>query len=352
MKKNLFRINENERRMILGMHKNATKSNYILSESKKTEDIGKIVLTKNGISEEDASGLIAEFAAGDKSENQKNIPIMAVIYIRTTNPNVELIINIVNEYEDLVLKNRVARIQTKNGKLIIDNEENSGNFTEFANVIHGIQAKYESTDLKKTMKKNKDVVEPVNETLFSNENVDIYEGDTKEKCIKYVQSGLTDEAYSFCIGRFGPGNMYQSYRDNSISSFYFIVDKTRIKENSDGTIDLSDPLHMIVYDAQTNKVELTDAKNTTGTIAKFGTDVKAYQRYLESLGVPIEILKHRPKSEEEKYEDQLLGKPNPSLEWFINLPYKYKSKYIGRGHKLTDEQFDYLFNKTYKLKEA
>jgi hypothetical protein len=352
MRRNLFIIKENERRMILGMHKNATKSNYILSESKKSEGIGKVLLLKNGISEEEASGIIAEFAAGDASDDQKNIPIMAVIYIRTKVPNVQNIITIVNEYEEQVQKNRVARIQTRDGNFILDGEVNNGNYTDFADVIHGIKAKYASVDLKREMKKNKEVVKPVNETLFSNENVDIYEGDTKEKCIKYVQSGLTDEAYSFCIGQFGPRNMFQSYRDNNISTFYFIVDKTRIKKGKGDTVDLSDPLHIIVYDAQDNKVQLTDKNNTTGRIAEFGSDVNGYQRYLKSLGVPIEILKHRPKSEEEKYEDQLLGKPNPSLEWFINLPYKYKSKYIGRGHKLTDEQFDYLFNKTYKLKEV
>jgi hypothetical protein len=37
-----------------------------------------------------------------------------------------------------------------------------------------------------------------------------------------------------------------------------------------------------------------------------------------------------------------LGRPNNDLEWFKKLPIEYKSAYIGRGHALTNDQFDYL----------
>ena len=30
------------------------------------------------------------------------------------------------------------------------------------------------------------------------------------------------------------------------------------------------------------------------------------------------------------------------MEWFKGLGYEWQSKYIGRGHQLTDKQFDYL----------
>ena len=64
--------------------------------------------------------------------------------------------------------------------------------------------------------------------------------------------------------------------------------------------------------------------------------------YLKSKGVPVEKFKNRPKDKKEEDEDRLLGDENPSLEWFIKLPYEMKSAYIGRGHRLSDEQFDYL----------
>ena len=50
---------------------------------------------------------------------------------------------------------------------------------------------------------------------------------------------------------------------------------------------------------------------------------------LPKVGVPVnELLVNKPKTEQEKYEQELLGRQNTSLEWFIKLPYEYKSKYI------------------------
>jgi hypothetical protein len=54
---------------------------------------------------------------------------------------------------------------------------------------------------------------------------------------------------------------------------------------------------------------------------------------------------NKPKTDQENQEDELLGRPNRSLEWFVKLPIELKSKYIGRGHQLTNEQFDYLIAK-------
>lgn len=126
---------------------------------------------------------------------------------------------------------------------------------------------------------------------------------------------------------------YQSYRDSKGSSFYYIVDTNR---------DGSDPLHIVVFDNTKHGVELTDANNTTGTIAEFGQDVDGYLDYLKSKGVPVEKLAHKPKTPEEEEEQKKLGKQNDSLDWFKSLSYEEKSKYIGRGHQLTNDQFDYL----------
>jgi hypothetical protein len=87
---------------------------------------------------------------------------------------------------------------------------------------------------------------------------------------------------------------------------------------------------------------LTDENNTTGNIAEFGKDVAAYQKYLSSKGINVNELKNNPKTPKEKQEQELLGNQNLSLEWFKKLSFEYKSKYIGRGHLLSDEQFNYL----------
>jgi hypothetical protein len=109
--------------------------------------------------------------------------------------------------------------------------------------------------------------------------------------------------------------------------------------------NLDDPLHIVVFDNTSGGILLTDADNNTGTIAEYGEDVDAYVSYLKSKGVPVDDLVNRPKTPEEDEEERLLGKENKDLEWFINLPIEYKSAYIGRGHMLTDDQFDYLIGK-------
>ena len=43
-----------------------------------------------------------------------------------------------------------------------------------------------------------------------------------------------------------------------------------------------------------------------------------------------------------KRNPKKLGNQNNSLDWFKSLSYDEKSKYIGRGHQLTNDQFDYL----------
>jgi hypothetical protein len=56
----------------------------------------------------------------------------------------------------------------------------------------------------------------------------------------------------------------------------------------------------------------------------------------------VDKLVNRPKTDEEEREEELLGNKNKDLKWFMDLPVNYKSAYIGRGHLLTDDQFDYL----------
>jgi hypothetical protein len=136
--------------------------------------------------------------------------------------------------------------------------------------------------------------------------------------------------------------MYKSYRDTKDSSFYFIVDRNHFKENGDGSVNLDDPLHIVVFDNTKYGIELTDANNTTGNIAEYGNDSNAYVAYLKSKGVPVDKLMNKAKTSQEDEEDRLLGRANDSLEWFMKLPIEYKSAYIGRGHTLTNDQFDYL----------
>lgn len=306
----------------------------IISESRKSEELGLNILDKAKIA--NPENVIRAFAEKDKSTNQKNIPVMAYLF-SLGNADEKSIVAVLNNYDDLEIKKRIKPIQLSKAGITIGDKIFT-DFIRFSEYIDGEKNKYAQPTGGSNV--NSDFIAD-KKALWSGNNIDIYEGDNVGKCIAYSQGGLTGRGYSFCIGQ--PGNtMYKSYRDQKISSFYFIVDKNKFISNPDGTVNLDDPLHIVVFDNTTHGVELTDANNTTGTIDKYGTDENAYVAYLKSKGVPVDKLVNKPKTEQERYEDELLGDPNDSLEWFMKLPIEYKSAYIGRGHELTDEQFDYL----------
>ena len=324
----------------------------IMTESKNSEAQGTAILIKSGVS--DVEGLISKFAQLDKSKNQKNIPLMAFLYGKGSQ-NVDDIARVVNEYSELEDKKRIKPAQLTKDSIKIGDKD-FREFLKFAEHVHGVM----SAKASKTGQNVAGDFQSEKKPMWSGNNIDIFEGNSVSKCIAYTQGGLTGRAYSFCIGQPGSG-MYKSYRDSSASSFYFIVDRNRFREDEDGSLNLDDPLHIVVFDRTRGGIQLTDANNTTGAIAEFGTDAEKYVGYLKSKGVPVEKLVNRPKTEQERYEDGLLDRRNESLEWFKNLdnPYDpnyrkpelgpgdsaqnyYKSAYIGRGNVLTDDQFDYL----------
>jgi ankyrin repeat protein len=159
--------------------------------------------------------------------------------------------------------------------------------------------------------------------------IKVYESNNTEKCI------ILGKGQSFCISK--PGNkMWQTYRDSQTSTFYFVYDDTR-----------DDRLSIVVVDARPNTIVLTDKVNDTGTTldpytGKLTYDSKPYMKYLKEKGIDVSKIVNIPKSEEEERTEKL-AQGNSDFDWFKSLSPDYKSKYIGRGHLLTDEQFDYLW---------
>jgi hypothetical protein len=353
--KNLFQISEREKQMILEMHKIATKNFYIksvITETRKTEDEAYNILKNAGIDENNAKELINRFNQNDTSENKIRTPIMAILYVNSLEKDETFeknLYDIMRRYEVLFAQHQsIKALRHANGKIYIGDYEVRGDnpYLDFEEKVHAkenmtnVGGKISKADIQSTEDKK---------PIWENENLAIYDASTREICIKFGQGGLIGgQKYPFCIGLLGGSNRFFSYRKNSGSSFYYILDKTRIKEvedNGDVKLDLSDPLHVVVYDVQRGgKIELTDFTNSTGSINEFGRDVKAYQQYLTSLGAPIEIMKHRPETEEEKETIKMIGQENKSLDWWVKLPYKYKEMYIESGFPLTDEQFDYIID--------
>jgi hypothetical protein len=284
-----------------------------LFESRATEATGLAVLNKANV--ESPEKVISYFASNDKSQNQKNIPFMAVLYAGGYQ-DLGNIVDVMNDYDDLASKRRLAPLQVSKGRLMIGTDI-FDNFIKFSEFIHGEKNKYTEKPKSSSITRDEEDIQAMDKPLWSGNGIDIYEGNDVGKCIKYTQGGLTGKGYTFCIGQ--PGHtMFQTYRDTQTSTFYFIVDKNKMNTNEDGSVDLSDPLHIVVFDRAERGTLLTDANNVTGNIAEYGADAEAYEEYLKSMGVPTkELLVNKPKTEQEKLEDQLLGKRNESLEWFI-----------------------------------
>lgn len=307
-----------------------------LLESAKTETEGLGILNKKGV--ENPEFIIQQFATGDVSQNGKNIPIMAYIYANGFT-GISDIVSVLNSYDRLLNKQQVKPIVIQGDSFKVGNKP-FADFMSFSEYIHGLEADNNAENYVK--KSTEAAYKSEDKPIWSGNDIDIYEGGSVGKCIKYTQGSLTGRGYKFCIGQ--PGNtMYKSYRDSKLSSFYYIIDRNHFVTEEDGSVNLDDPLHIVVFDSTQSGIELTDANNNTGKIAEpYGRDVNKYVEYLKSKGVPVEKMVNNPKTPSEEEEEKLLGDRNRDLNWFMKLPMEYKSAYIGRGHLLTDEQFDYL----------
>lgn len=298
----------------------------LLSESKQSEAQALKILASAQIPEADI--VLNGLKAVDKSINQKNLPAMAFM-VTKGEKNSGSIGGVFDDYNELETKKRIKPLQLTGNVIKIGDNEFT-NFIKFSEYIHGEKNKYGTN--KQAAGKISSEEQEDDKPVFSKNGIDIFDGNTVGKCIKYTQGGLTGRGYKFCIGQ--PGNtMYKSYRDDKTSTFFYIVDTNR---------DGADPLHIVVMDITKYGPEFTDSDNHTGNIAEYGKDANGYIAYLKSKGVNMDQFKNRPKNKKEEDEDKLLGKPNQDLNWFIKLPFEYKSSYIGRGHQLTNDQFDYL----------
>jgi ankyrin repeat protein len=260
------------------------------------------------------------------SPETKYLPALAFFYLQHKDFN-ELQ-QYFNKLQELVNRRRINyQPLGRNGVKI--NNEVVNIWLKFTEIIDGLANLQQQKPTYAPPSDNTNLHQEEDEhRIFSNQRIKIYKSNSPQLCIQYGQG------YGFCISK--PGNtMWQSYRDTQTSTFYFVFDLSRSQ---------SDPLHIVVVDMKANGPILTDANNRTGTIAEYGKDANAYLGHLKSLGVPIAIFENIPKNPEEKEEHKQLSKENKDLKWFNGLSPDYKSKYIGRGHALTNEQFDLLWN--------
>jgi hypothetical protein len=203
-------------------------------------------------------------------------------------------------------------------------------YLHWTEVIHGHQGEDKDKERSKFKPSDIDFQNEKPVLTSSDGKIKVYKANNPQQCI------ILGKGQSFCISQ--PGNrMWQSYRDNQTSSFYFVYDDTR-----------NDRLSIVVVDARPSGTVLTDQVNKTGTTldpytGQLTQDSQPYIKYLSEKGIDVSKIVNIPKSPEEKEEQEKLGVHNHNLNWFKSLSPDYKSKYIGRGHLLTNQQFDYLW---------
>lgn len=251
----------------------------------------------------------------------KFLPVLALLHMQQ--PDIEQLQKDWEEYLALLKDKKMPALSTQGNKVVTPPTNQTVNYLQWAEKLHALAG-----DRKLVQGRMQIDHSDHKPPIFKNDELEVYETDGPGDCIRY------GKGYSFCISQ--PGNtMWKRYRDTEISTFYFVYDRKRPK---------TDPLHVVVVDMRTSGPVLTDATNETGHIAEFGQNAKAYLDHLHRRGVPQGLFGNKPKTELEADEDRLLGNQNPSLGWFKELSPEQKSNYIGRGHELSDEQFDYVLD--------
>ena len=282
--------------------------------------------------------LLASELAGDAltdlstviPKNDKNTDklLLLAAYYYSKNKNIQQVKNDMTDYIKYLKNNRMPLITVD---LLSKKPTHPwDDYIYWTQIIHGNQG--EDANKEKSNFKPSDIDFQNEKPIMTSTDgkMRVYESNNPQQCI------ILGRGQSFCISQ--PGNrMWQSYRDTQTSTFYFVYDDTR-----------DDRLGIVVVDVRKNGILLTDKPNNTGTTldpytGQLTQDSKPYMRYLREKGIDVSKFVNIPKSAEEQKEHEELGQSRKELDWFESLSFDYKSKYIGRGHQLTNEQFDYLW---------
>jgi hypothetical protein len=257
---------------------------------------------------------------------EKHLPVAA--YWLSKGTNINQVLEIMEAYIELADKNIIKANVTKSSMTLDSKktkQEPMPDFIYFVNTVDANQMKQRFNN-----PKQEDIeIDAENlKILYQQNNITVYEANSPQACV------TLGKGHSFCISK-PAGTMWQSYRDTQTSTFHFVKDQNRSS---------NDPLRLVVVDMTEYGPQLTDVNNHTGNIAEYGENTERYFEYLRKMGVPTDIFTNMPKTREEIEEEKLLGRTNKDLDWFKRLDIFQQSKYIGRGHELSDEQFDYLWN--------
>ena len=256
--------------------------------------------------------------------------LLLAAYYYSKNKNLEEIKTEMTAYIGYVVDNKMELINVD----VISKKPIApwDSYVHWTQIIHGKQGQDAFNKKTKFDPSENDFQGEVPFLISPDGKIKVYKGHSTQQCI------ILGRGTSFCISK--PGNTnWQGYRNDYISTFYFVYDSTR-----------NDRLSIVVIDKRYSGIVLTDKVNFTGKTLDPYTgeetyfNSESYMRYLKEKGIDTSKIVNIPKSQEEEEENRKLGSKNADLDWFASLSFEDKSKYIGRGHMLSDAQFDYLWD--------
>jgi hypothetical protein len=192
-------------------------------------------------------------------KNNKHLPAIVKWYLDGTSINI-----LQNYYRRFINNNSI-------NKKPIDKMS----FNDFEQLV--------DSSVKKISGKRKSV-EEFGKPYYENEDVKIFLGDTKQKCIEYGQAGK----YGFCISGTDGSNLFHNYRSNG-ATFYFVYFKKKQKKAPEGFI----VIHVYPY----NEYQINYA-------SKNKDFEKTKEEIIEEFpvldGLFENVIVHKPWSEKEK----------------------------------------------------
>ena len=258
-----------------------------------------------------------------KAPEPKYLPIISYFYKQSGNLNV--LKDLIDKYKEFVDKKKLPMIQITNKGAFLNNQEI--NYVKFAEIIHAAESN--NRIVKTNIDTNASGLKPI---FTIKDKIEIYKAKDSRECV------LLGKGYTFCISNPNAGlNMWNTYRNSYESTFYFVFEKTRRQD---------DPLRIVVVDARRDgDFALTDANNNTGTISEFN-HFDEYFGYLNSVYKinTDSLFINEPLTQQERKDNSIVDKKIMTLDNFKKLTLSQKEKYIGNGHELTNEQFNYIFD--------
>jgi hypothetical protein len=296
---------------------------FVINEGKEEKALA-LELAGNAGVLTDLSSIIPQ----GKKDTDKLLLLAAYYYSK--NKNLEEIKTEMSAYIGYVVDNKMELITVN----LLSKKPDSpwDSYIYWTQIIHGKQGQDAFKEKASFKPSDSDFEGEVPFLISPDGKIKVYKANSPQQCI------ILGRGESFCVSR--PGNTdWQRYRADYISTFYFVYDSTR-----------NDRLSIVVIDKRYSGTVLTDKVNFTGKTLDPYTgeetyfDSESYMRYLKEKGIDTSKIVNIPKSQEEEEENRKLGSNSTSLDWFASLSFEDKSKYIGRGHRLSDAQFDYLWD--------